>query len=71
MPTSDDHNFLVRSPFCVFLDSMEISLSLESKNILWIEFGTHIVSEKLIIALSALITGVLNERYCYMSFLDN
>ena len=29
-PTSDDHNFLVRSPFQVFLDSMESSLSLES-----------------------------------------
>ena len=27
-PTSDDHNFLVRSPFQVFLDSMERSLSL-------------------------------------------
>ena len=32
-PTSDDHNFLVRSPFQVFLDSMEISLSLESDHI--------------------------------------
>ena len=29
-PTSDDHNFLVRSPFQVFLDSMERSLSIES-----------------------------------------
>ena len=29
-PTSDDHNFLVRSSFQVFLDSMESSLSLES-----------------------------------------
>ena len=28
--TSDDHNLLVRSPFQVFLDSMERSLSLES-----------------------------------------
>ena len=34
-------------------------------------FGAHIVSEKLIIALSALITRVLNERYCYVSQLDN
>ena len=30
MQTLDDHNFLVRSPF---LDSMEISLSLESNHI--------------------------------------
>ena len=29
-PTSDDHNFLVQSPFQVFLDSMESFLSLES-----------------------------------------
>ena len=29
-PTSDDHSFLVRSPFEVFLDYMEISLSVES-----------------------------------------
>ena len=27
--TLDDHNFLVRTPIRVFLDSMEISLSLE------------------------------------------
>ena len=27
--TSDDHNFLVRTPICTFLDSMERSLSLE------------------------------------------
>ena len=30
VPTSDDHNFLIRSPFQVLLDSMESSLSLES-----------------------------------------
>ena len=29
-PTSDDHNFLVRSLFQVLLDSMESSLSLAS-----------------------------------------
>ena len=29
VPTSDDHNFLIRSPFKVLLDSMESSLSLE------------------------------------------
>ena len=28
-PTSDDHNFLVRAPFWVVLDSMESPLSLE------------------------------------------
>ena len=33
VPTSDDHNFLVRSPFQVFLNSMESSLSLESDHI--------------------------------------
>ena len=29
-PTSNDHNFLVRAPFRVFLDSMESSLTQES-----------------------------------------
>ena len=38
---------------------------------MWIAFGAHIVSEKLIIAISALITGVLDEKYCYVSLLDN
>ena len=33
VPTSDDHNFLVRSLFHVFVDSMEIPLSLESIHI--------------------------------------
>ena len=33
--TSDDHNFLIRAPFGVFLDSMEISWSLESDHILF------------------------------------
>ena len=32
-PTSDGHNFFVRTPFQVFLDSMEIPLSLESIHI--------------------------------------
>ena len=31
--TLDDHNFLVRTPICSFLDSKESSLSLESKKI--------------------------------------
>ena len=31
--TSDDHNFLVRAAFWVFLDSMESPLSLESIHI--------------------------------------
>ena len=34
-------------------------------------FGAHIVSEKFIIALSALITKILNERDCYVSLLNN
>ena len=29
-PTSDDYNFFVRTPFQVFLDSMEIPLSQDS-----------------------------------------
>ena len=35
------------------------------------EFGAHIFSEKLIIAPSALITRILNERDCYVSLLNN
>ena len=31
--TLDSHNFLVRTPICVFLDSTEISLSLEFNKI--------------------------------------
>ena len=34
-------------------------------------FGAHIVSEKLIIAPSVLITRILNERDCYVSLLNN
>ena len=30
--TSDGHNFLVRTPICAFLDSMESFLSLESNH---------------------------------------
>ena len=71
VPTSDDHNFLVRSLFCAFLDSMEISLSLESNHMPVDGFDAHIVSEKLIITLSALITRILNERDCYVSLLNN
>ena len=56
MTTLDDHNFLVRSPFCTFLDSMERYLSIESNHMLRMAFDSHIISEKLIIALSALIT---------------
>ena len=50
---------------------MESSLSLESKIFLRMAFGAHIVSEKLIIALSALITRILNEMDCYVSLLNN
>ena len=32
-PTSDDHNFLVRTSFWVFLDSMESPLSQKSSNV--------------------------------------
>ena len=35
VPTSDDHNFLVRSLFRTLVDSMEIPLSLESIHI-WV-----------------------------------
>ena len=31
-PTSDSHNFFVRTPFRVFLDSMESSLSQDSSH---------------------------------------
>ena len=72
MPTSDDHNFLVRSPFCVFLESMESSLSLESNHMpvdgIWC---SHSFKKKLIIALSALITRIVNERDCHVSLLNN
>ena len=40
----DGHNFFVRTPFRMFLDSMEISLSLESIHIYLDEIGTHISS---------------------------
>ena len=33
VPTSDDHNFLTRSPFHSFVDSMERSMSLESNHL--------------------------------------
>ena len=32
-PTSDDHNFFVRTPFQVFLDSMERKLSQDYRNV--------------------------------------
>ena len=32
-PTSDGHNFFVRTPFQMFLDSMESPLSLQSVHI--------------------------------------
>ena len=50
---------------------MESSLSLESKNMPMDGIWFHIVSEKLNIELSALITRVLDERYCYVSMHDN
>ena len=50
---------------------MEIYLSLESNHMTEVEFGAHIISEKLIIALSALITRILNEMDYYVSLLNN
>ena len=41
-PTSDGHNFFVRTPFWMFLDSMESYLSLESIHIYLDNIGTHI-----------------------------
>ena len=43
-PTSDDHNFFVRTPFWVFLDSMERTLSLELIHIYLDDIGIHIRS---------------------------
>ena len=42
--TSDGRNFFVPTPFPMFLDSMEIPLSLESIHIYLDEIGTHIWS---------------------------
>ena len=56
MPTSDDNNFLIRSLFCSFLDSMERSLSLESNHMPEDGIWCSMISEKFIIALSTLIT---------------
>ena len=46
-------------------------MSIKSNHMPMDGIRAHIISEKLIISLSALITGVLNERYCYVSLLDN
>ena len=43
-PTSDGHNFFVRTPFRMFLDYMESPLSLESIHIYLEYIGTHIRS---------------------------
>ena len=40
-PTSDGHNFFVRTLFWMFLDFIEIPLSLESINIYLDDIGTH------------------------------
>ena len=45
-PNSDGHNLFVRTPFWMFLDSMEINLSLESIHILFDNIRTHITSIK-------------------------
>ena len=41
-PNSDGHNFFARAPFWMFLDSMEIPLSLEYIHIYIDNIGTHI-----------------------------
>ena len=43
-PTLDGHNFFVRTPFWMFLDSMESPLSLESIHIYLDKIETHIRS---------------------------
>ena len=43
--TSDDHNFFVRIPFEVFLDSMESPLSQESRFMLWRTSGIQDLAE--------------------------
>ena len=44
-PTSDDHNFFVRTPFRVFLDPMESPLSQDSSHVLWRTVGDHNLAE--------------------------
>ena len=41
---SEGHNFFVRTPFWMFLDYMEIPLSLESIHLYLDNIGTHIRS---------------------------
>ena len=41
-PTSDGHNFFVRTPFLMFLNSMESHFSLESIHIYLDEIGNNI-----------------------------
>ena len=43
VPTSDDHNFPIRTLICAFLDSMERSLSLELNKM---KFSTKIWAEQ-------------------------
>ena len=45
-PISDDHNFFVRTPVWVFLDSMESPLSLKSDHMILMAFGAHGIFEK-------------------------
>ena len=41
-PTLDGHNFFVRTPFWMFLNSMESPLSLKSIHLYLDNIGTHI-----------------------------
>ena len=44
-PTSDSHNFFVRTLFQALLDSMESSLSQNSSHVLWRIVGEHNLAE--------------------------
>ena len=67
-PTLDDHNFLVRALFGVFLDSMERSWSLVSDHILSMAIGPHGLVEKLIVTRSVLIVGCVDVRSCVLKW---
>ena len=58
-PTLDGHNFLVRAPFGVFLDSMERYWSLESDHM---QLVLTYILKKLIVTTSVLIVGCVDVR---------
>ena len=67
-PNLDDHNFLVRALFRVFLDSMERSWSLKYDHMISMEIGSHILVEKLIVTTSVLIIGCVDVRSCVLKW---